>query len=235
MTTVEPGLILLVLLAAAVVGLWIYQRERERRENLQYLAMKLELDFSPARDGFHHRRYGHDLFRQGRRRTAWNTLSGVRTVAGKPVRVKMGDYRYTTGSGKNARTHKLSYAIFHLPWVGTPDLLIRREHIGDKLKSGLGFDDINFESEEFSRRFWVKSSDRKYAYDVLHPRMMQLLLDGNERHVEIVRDACLVLDGNRRWPPERFAGCVAWFDDFFGLWPEHLTSRLATREPWMVE
>ena len=235
MTNVEPGLIVLVLLAAAVIGLWIYQRERERREDLQYLAMKMELDFHPTRDEFHHRRYGHDLFGWGRRRAAWNTLSGIRTLAGQEIRVKMGDYRYTTGSGKNSRTHKLSYAIFHLPYIGTPDLLIRPEHIGDKLKSGLGFDDIDFESEEFSRRFWVKSSDRKYAYDVLHPRMMEFFLDGDHWRVEIVRDACLVLKGNRRWPPEQFAGCVAWADEFFSLWPEHLTSRLPPRDPWMVE
>jgi hypothetical protein len=55
--------------------------------------------------------------------------------------------------------------------VGTPSLLIRREDIGDKLIGGLGFDDIDFESEEFSRDFWVKSDNRRHAYGVIHPRM----------------------------------------------------------------
>jgi len=231
----QPGLIVLVLLAAAVAALWIYQKERERRESLRYLAMQLELDFDPTSDGFLHRRYGHGIFGRGRKRIAWNTLSGVRVIAGHPVRVKMGDYRYTTGSGKNSQTHKLSFAILHLPYVGTPDLLIRREHLGDKLKGGLGFDDIDFESEEFSRQFWVTSPDRKYAYDVLHPRMMRFLMDGPRPQVEIVRDACLVLDGKRRWKPEQFAGCLTWAEEFFSLWPEHLTSRLSPRDPWMLE
>jgi hypothetical protein len=231
----EPGLFVLILVAVAVAAFWIYQKERERREELQYLAMQLELDFDPAHDRSHHRRYGHAVFGRGRKRVASNTLRGVRPMAGHPVRVKMGDYRYTTGSGKNAQTHKLSYAIFHLPYVGTPDLLVRREHLGDKLKGGLGFDDIDFESEEFSRQFWVTSSDRKYAYDVLHPRMMRFLLDGSRPHVEIVRDACLVLEGRRRWTPEQFAGWVAWAEEFLSLWPEHLTARLSTRDPWMLE
>lgn len=37
-------------------------------------------------------------------------------------------------------------------------------------------DDIDFESAEFSARFHVSSDDRKWAYDVIHARMMEFML-----------------------------------------------------------
>ena len=94
----------------------------------------------------------------------------------------------------------------------------------------LDLSDIDFESEEFSRTFWVKGSDRKYVYDVVHPRMMRFLLDGPRPPVEIVDDGCLVLDGRSRWSPEEFRAWIRWADAFFDHWPEHLTARFQERE-----
>ena len=62
------------------------------------------------------------------------------------------------------------------PFRNVPDLLIRPEGFFDKVAGAFGFDDIDFESEEFSRAFFVKSSDKRFAYDVLHPRMLELLM-----------------------------------------------------------
>ncbi|HSM59213.1 MAG TPA: hypothetical protein VK849_00395 [Longimicrobiales bacterium] len=221
--------IVLILVAAAFAAHYYQRLERERRTALEYLAAELGLRFDGSRDPSYHRRYAHGLFRRGRKRLAENTLHGTLSLGGRSCAVRMGDYRYTTGSGKNQRTHRLSYLVLHVPWVGTPDLLIRRERIGDKIGSGIGFDDIDFESEEFSRRFWVKASDRKHAYDVVHAGMMRFLLDGPQPHVEIVDDACLVLDGRDRWSPEEFRGWLAWAGAFFDLWPEHLTERYRER------
>jgi hypothetical protein len=46
----------------------------------------------------------------------------------------------------------------------------------DKVTEFFGYDDIDFESAEFSRKFYVQSPDRKWAYDVLHQRAMEFLL-----------------------------------------------------------
>jgi hypothetical protein len=225
----ESVYIILGLVAAAVIGYLVFKAEQKRRDGLRRVATHFGLSFDPGQDTAHHRQYGHGVFHRGRRRVASKTMHGPLELAGRSCYVKMGDYRYTTGSGKNARTHRMSYAVIHLPWIGTPDFLIRKEHIGDKLGSGLGFDDIDFESEEFSRRFWVKSTDRKFAYDVIHPGMMEFLLDGPKPHVEIVSDACLILDGQTRWDPDQFVNCMRWADAFLGRWPEHLTTRLHLR------
>lgn len=55
-------------------------------------------------------------------------------------------------------------------------LLVRAESVLDKLAEVVGFDDIDFESGEFSRRFHVQAEDRRWAFDVLHQATMEFLL-----------------------------------------------------------
>lgn len=216
--------------AVAVLIFWgMTVMERERRNALETVAAGLGLSFDPESDRSLHRSFGHSIFGKGHSQKATNTLWGVLTLAGYPIDVRMGDFRYVTGHGKQRQTHNLSYALFRLPWVGTPELLIRKENLGDKLVGGIGFDDIDFESEEFSRTFWVKCGDKRFAYDVIHPGMMQFLLEGPTPHVEIVRDVCLVLEGRRRWDPDTFEGAPGWFQAFLERWPRHLTEQLQTR------
>ena len=60
--------------------------------------------------------------------------------------------------------------------------VLLREGVGkiktllDKVSEFVGFDDIDFESAEFSRKFYVKSHDKRWAYDIIHPLMMEYLL-----------------------------------------------------------
>ena len=221
--------VILAVLAAAAIASILAIASRRRRQALEAVAVRLGLRFDPRSDPSVHRRFAHSVFDRGRSRKAYNNILGVLNVAGHAVRVHMADYRYVTGHGKQRRTHRLGFAAFELPFVGTPDLLIRREHLGDKLLAGLGFDDIDFESEEFSRRFLVKSQDQRYAYDVIHPGMMEFLLSEPTPQVEVVRDVCLVLEGRGTWHPETFAKAPAWFEAFLERWPEHVVDRLSPR------
>jgi hypothetical protein len=223
-------LILVVGLLLGVLGYVLALRERQRREALRDVALRLGLRFDARKDRSIHWVFQHSLFRKGRSREASNNMTGALQLDGYSIEVRMGDYQYVTGSGKSRRTHRHSFACFLLPFAGTPDLLIRKERFGDKLLGGLGFDDIDFESEEFSRRFWVKSGDKRFAYDVVHPRMMGFLLEEPTPQIEIVRDVCLIQEGRGRWDPETFEGAVGWFEAFLSRWPEHLTDQLHPRQ-----
>ncbi|MCZ6810529.1 MAG: hypothetical protein O7D97_00875, partial [Planctomycetota bacterium] len=96
-----------------------------------------------------------------------------------------------------------------------PDLLIRREGMFDKLAGAFGFDDIDFESAEFSKRFYVKSPDKRFAYDVIHPRMMEFLLGGDPPTVDIEAGRCCLSDGRHHWSPEGFGATLNWVIEFF--------------------
>ena len=141
----------------------------------------------------------------------------------------MGDfiYRVTRSTGKTTttQTYRFSYLIVHLPWPA-PDVLIRPEGMFDKLAGAFGFDDIDFESAEFSRRFHVKSKDKRFAYDVVHPRMMEFLMTGDPPTVDIENLRCCISDGRRRWQPAEFRGKLAWLSDFLDRWPDHVLATL---------
>jgi hypothetical protein len=55
-------------------------------------------------------------------------------------------------------------------------LRMRTETVFDRMASWVGWDDIDFESDEFSRRYHVACDDRRFAYDILHARLIDYLL-----------------------------------------------------------
>jgi hypothetical protein len=91
------------------------------------------------------------------------------------LRLRAFQYRYTTGSGKNQRTFVYRVLLAPMPRP-SPGLGIREERLGLKLWEAMGGRDIDFESDAFSRRFFVQCPDRRFAYDAITPRMMEFLL-----------------------------------------------------------
>ncbi len=226
--------VVLIIAGIALVSLFGYLgwlAEKKRREALAAVADSLGWRFDPSRDRDHDDEYAHfEIFRRGHSRAAHNTLMGVLEINDLRWPAKMGDFTYkvTSHSGKSTstRTYRFSYLILHMPYSHVPDLLLRREGMFDKIAGVLGFDDIDFESAEFSRRFHVKSSDKRFAYDVVHPRMMEFLLAGDAPTVDIENRRCCLSDGNRRWEPEQFEQKLAWVRRFLDLWPDHVTTTL---------
>jgi len=169
MDALKVILILAVVVTAIVLAV---QADRKRRRLLRAWARTKGFRmFEGTRRGWEKEYPAYKLFDRGRSRHSALHLEGE--VDGHPARCL--DYRYTTGSGKNRRKHSYSVIIVEM---GTPviPLCIRGEHIFDKVGEFLGIDDIDFESAEFSRRYHVSSSDRKWAYGVIHPAMMEYLL-----------------------------------------------------------
>jgi len=115
---------------------------------------------------------GLDLFTHGHSKKASNVLSGE--VDGRTVVAF--DYRYTTGSGKNRSTHHFQAVVYLLP-IRAPRLRLRQENVLDRMASWVGWDDLDFESDEFSRRYHVACDDRRFAYDIFHARLIEYLLE----------------------------------------------------------
>ena len=60
--------------------------------------------------------------------------------------------------------------------VALPALELVPEHVGSRVLGALGAGDIEFESAAFNRTWQVLCSDKRFAVDVVDPRMMELLL-----------------------------------------------------------
>ena len=228
-------IIVIAIVLVAVLGYFSWLAAKKRREAMAMLAGELGWSFSPHKDRSHDEEYAHfEIFRRGHGRAAYNTLWGSLEIHGRSCTGKMGDFTYkvTTHSGKSSstQTYRFSYLIVHLPFGRVPDLLIRREGIFDKLAGAFGFDDIDFESAEFSRRFLVKSPDKRFAYDVIHPGMMEFLLAGEPPAIDIEYGRCCLSNGRRRWEPHEFKGRLDWIRRFFDHWPNHVTADLESTE-----
>jgi hypothetical protein len=71
--------------------------------------------------------------------------------------------------------------------------VLRPENLFDKVVSMAGFDDINFESEAFSRRYHVSGANRKFVYDLVHPQMMEYLLSLPAMHWQLAPGVVMIV------------------------------------------
>lgn len=66
-----------------------------------------------------------------------------------------------------------------------------------KIAQAFGYEDVDFESAEFSRAFCVRAKDKKFAYDVCHAQMMEYLLANRDLSIEIENRALALAFGTR--------------------------------------
>lgn len=93
---------------------------------------------------------------------------------------------YSTDSKGNRQTNHHWHHVYSLTLPKRfPELRIGRENIFTKIGKVFGYPSIDFESAEFSRTFLVQSRDKKFAYDVCHPRMMEFLLANKDLTLEL--------------------------------------------------
>jgi len=183
----------------AIVAALVYGHiaKRQRRDALATLAARLGMEFREDHDHQLADLYSFlDKVDQGRDRYAYNRLSG--NYQGHDVMAF--DFHYKTGSGKNTQHHHITVLTLMLP-KSFPELLISPEGFFSKFAQAFGYDDIDFESAEFSQAFCVRSADKKFAYAVCNPQMMEYLLAWGEPMIEIqgnilalAFDACLDAD-----------------------------------------
>ena len=216
------------LIAVLVVGVILagvifnFILERRRREALAELARRLNLDFDAGQDDGIPGRFGFlKQLDQGDNRYATNVISGIY----RQNKVLAFDYHYQTYStdSKGHRTtqhHWFSFFILTLPTT-FPELTIRRENFFTKVAEVFGYQDINFESAEFSRTFNVRSPDKKFAYDVCNAQMMEYLLANRDLSVELENEV-IALAFNSRLAAAEFERNLQRLAEIRARLPEYL-------------
>lgn len=194
------GILIFILFVGVMIFAVIYGiiAAKRRREELMQLAARLGFAFTAEKDYELAKRYGFlDKLAQGSNRYTFNVLSGRH----QKHDVLVFDYHYETHSTdskgrRQTHHHYLSGFVLQLPRT-FPELTIGREGWLSKVAQVFGYDDIDFESAEFSRSFCVRSKDKKFAYDICHAQMMEYLLAHRDLSVEIENDALALVFGAR--------------------------------------
>lgn len=211
--------LLIIVTVAGVICLYLYT-QKLRRQKLAEVAQQLGLTYYPGSCELHERYHYFELFQRGGSRRSYDLIAGRRNG----IEVMLFDFSYVTGSGKNRTTHRRTACISELLTERSlPYVIIRPESFLDKLASAIGFNDIDFESVEFSKEFFVKGEDRRFAYDLVHPRMMEYLLAVGSVCVEVANTAMLVHCDTRLSPAE-WTGLLKKAEGFLNQIPERLLS-----------
>jgi Protein of unknown function (DUF3137) len=111
------------------------------------------------------------------------------------------DYQYetTSGSGDDRRTTTHSFSIVALSMgVSLPSLRVDPENFLERVVGRVTNTDIDLELEDFNRAFTVSCPDRKFASDVLHPQMMEFLLQHRDVGWRFERDSMLMVSSTQR-------------------------------------
>ncbi|MCE9604173.1 MAG: hypothetical protein K8U03_04635 [Planctomycetia bacterium] len=164
------------------IGIWAYRANMKRMAALRLWAAERRFRLSETKNrGLELRFPEFACLREGSRRYGENVLEGTF----RERSFTAFEYHYETYStDKDGKTqtnhHSFAVVVVESPLRLKP-LWIRRENFFDKIGSFIGFDDINFESGEFSRRYHVSAQDRRWAFDVLHQHAIEFLLQAPDK------------------------------------------------------
>lgn len=207
---------------AALVGMVVMiatgiVHARRRRDELAAFAAERGWSHVARDDGWTSR-FGGPPFGRGTNRQASNVLTGVHD--GRAMVAF--DYRYdvTTGTGENRSTTTYHHSVVGLAAGAVlPALSVSPEGLFGRLVSRLANTDIELEYEEFNRAFTVTCPDRKFASDVLHPRLMTYLLRFPDLAWRFEGDTLLVVRRGRHTPDE-VSDTLRVMDDILEMIPE---------------
>jgi hypothetical protein len=186
-------LFIVVIVGAVVVG---YLQAKKRREGMSAFAASRGWTYTET-DPTLVDRFEGEPFGTGEDREAANVLRG--TAHGRPIVVF--DYSYvttrtTTDANGHTRTdrdtHPFSVVVMNTGAV-MPALSVAPEGMVSRFFGRLTNSDIELESEDFNRAFRVTCPNRRFASDVLHPRMMELVLQWPELAWRFDADSLLAI------------------------------------------
>jgi hypothetical protein len=184
-------LVVLFVLVAAGIAVYSYHAKLQRQRELGALAFAQGLDFA-VEDPFGTLAEPFSLFDRGDGRGIENVLWG--TWHGLEIRAF--DYWYydesSDSNGRRSRSYHRFDCVLTAVDALCPRLQIAEENVLTRLADAVALHDLRFESEEFNRRFTVRSPDPRFASAFCDARMMAWLLAHGDGHAfEVVGDRIL--------------------------------------------
>ena len=158
-----PAVILIGISLAVAIGFVSLRLEKKRTDAMEQAAREMGLTFYPKDDAstfalvsqFH-------LFSQGHAKKITSVMHGE--VSDMEVRIF--DYTYTTGSGKNAQTSRQTVICFRSAKLDLPSFSLRPENLFHKIGALFGYQDIDFDTHPvFSRHYLLRGSDEEAIRD----------------------------------------------------------------------
>lgn len=211
---------IIVVFVAVVVSRFLPSKpdpETKRRADLAALAKKLQLQFNFKSDFDLPQKFSFlTWLKRGLVSYAYNVFHGYYR---SEHLVTIFDYSFSDGK----------YSYYWSAYVletkaNFPDIVISHESRESRFAEALGQSHITFESAEFSRAFRVRTGDKKFAFDVCHPEMMEFLLANQDLTIEI-RSGALALLFEDWLRPEKVEVNLSRLVEIRKLLPQYLFTK----------
>jgi hypothetical protein len=232
-----------VTLAAILIVVSIVSTNR-RREALRTVAGQLGFTFAeklaPGQNGFGDRRHIGDFIRRfegfspfgtGDARVIYNLIHGTRDG----IDWTLFDYKYETEStdseGRSeTTTHRYGVVAARLPLI-FPGISLAPESVFHRIGAALGFSDLQFEFEEFNRRYYVRGKDPKPIYDLVHPKAIEYFMRLPVRHWQMGGNTVLIVKMGS-FSAEELPIVMQEIEGFLKLVPEYYRQDHASATRW---
>lgn len=174
--------------------------EQKRQERIRLTAEELGLTFLPKPEAGFSAPFGRlPVFQLGHSRKFANCMTGD---SGE-VRISIFDYSYTTGSGKQQHTRRMTVVALQSPALRLPQFTLRPENLLDKLGGMLGFQDLDFDDDpEFSAAFVLKGTDEQAVRGVFNSGLRARFVRSPGTYVEAQGNLFISYRAQRARPEE---------------------------------
>jgi len=211
-----PSLVILFVITVVVLAVFaiVYsiRQEKKRTEALGVFAGGNGFTFAQKADGAEGVGLPQiELFGRGHSKRMTNVMAGE--VEGVGVRVL--DYRYTTGSGKNSSTHNQTVVAVATGEALLPDFTLARENFFHKIGQAFGYQDIDFDAfPEFSRKYLLRGADEAAIRGLFGARVIDAYTGGLNCNVGVRGGWLFVFESGKRIKPEMIQQRI---ENAFGL------------------
>jgi len=219
------AIVLIVIVAVLVFGGLAYYQYKQRQARIAAVAaLGKRINFTFSQDDIERIvSMPFKLFAMGDGRRVELVLSGTHNN----LPLKLFDYWYydetTDSQGHRSKTyHRFTCGLLTIP-AACPRIRVGHEGFFSRLGEHLGMHDVEFESDDFNRRFRVKCDDQKFAFCLIDGKMMEWLTTADSfKTVEI--DGPWILLAVDKLDPSRWLDLGTWLDAFHSHIPTVLYS-----------
>jgi hypothetical protein len=141
-------------------------------------------------------------------------------------------YKVTTNNGKSSSTTTYHWSIVcaRIP-VLLPAVTLEPENFLHRVGSKFGMRELTFEVEEFNRMYFVRSTQERATYDLLHPKMIEFLLT-QPRRLWQIGGFQVVLGQANLLPVPEVAATMREIEGFVSLIPDYYREDRQVAATW---
>jgi len=193
------GLLILGLVIVLIVNQ--IKSARARSAALQRLAAMMNFTYSEKADlSAELQATGFRLFRHGHSKKTSRLLTGR---AGA-VDVRIFDYRYVTGGGKNSRRSTQTVMLLTSDQLDLPLFELQPENLLHKVGQAFGMKDIDFDMyPEFSRRYLLRGPDEETVRNLFKTYILEFFSRNLGLHLEGGGHNLIIFRNDKRIPPQK--------------------------------